>query len=193
MEMKGIVVYQSKYGATSKYAQWIADELNFPVFETGELDPGQLYKYDLVILGSSVYIGKLLMKKWLKNNLKELWNKKIFLFVVSGTPLNKREKLDSYISASVPAEARNMCDIYFLPGKMVVKELSMFDRFMIKMGARAAKSQAIKKAMLTDYNDVKKEHIAELLNVVKKAATKKAATLDINELPPQQVPRNSLD
>jgi len=177
MEMKGIVVYQSKYGATSKYAQWIGSELHFPVFETGELDPGQLDKYDLVILGSSVYIGKLLMKKWLKNNLKELWNKKIFLFVVSGTPLNKREKLDSYINASVPAEARNMCDIYFLPGKMVIKELSLFDRFMIKMGARVAKSEAIKKAMLTDYNDVKKEHITELLNAVKRASMVTPATL----------------
>ena len=168
--MKGIVVYQSKYGATGKYAQWIGSELNFPVFETGELDPGQLDKYDLVILGSSVYVGKLLMKKWLKNNLKDLWKKKIFLFVVSGTPLNKREKLDSYISASLPTEFRNICDIYFLPGKMVIKELSMFDRFMIKMGARAAKSKAIKKAMLTDYNDVKKEHVTELLNSVNKAS-----------------------
>lgn len=168
--MKGIVVYQSKYGATGKYAQWTGSELNFPVFEIGELDPGQLDQYDVVIFGSSVYIGKLLMKKWLKNNLKELWNKKIFLFVVSGTPLNQREKLDSYISSSIPAETRNLCDIYFLPGKMVVKELSMFDRFMLKMGARMAKSKATKKAMLTDYNDVKKEHITDILNAVIKAS-----------------------
>jgi menaquinone-dependent protoporphyrinogen IX oxidase len=168
--MKAIVVYQSKYGATSKYAQWIGSELNFPVFETEELDPGQLTECDLVILGSSVYIGKLLMKKWLKKNLKSLWNKKIFLFVVSGTPLNQREKLDSYIRASVPAETRNLCDIYFLPGRMVMKELSIFDRFMLKMGARMAKSETEKKTMLTDYNDIKKEHITELLNAVKKAA-----------------------
>lgn len=95
MAMKGIVVYQSKYGATNKYAQWIGSDLGLPVFETRELDPGQLEKYDLIILGSSVYIGRLLIKKWLKNNFKYLLNKKTFFFVVCGTPVDQREKLDN--------------------------------------------------------------------------------------------------
>lgn len=170
--MKGIVIYKSKYGATRQYAQWIGNELNLPVFETDELDAELLDKYHFVILGSSVYIGKMLIKKWLKNNLKTLWNKKIFLFVVSGTPVNKINKLNSYITASVPAEARNKFDIYFLPGKMIIRELSLFDLLIIKIGARLAKSKGAKKGMLSEYNEVKKENIVELLNAVKKSIVK---------------------
>ena len=164
--MKGIVIYQSKYGATARYAKWISTELDLPLFETGELNTGDLNKYDLVILGSSVYIGKLLIKKWLRANLADICNKKIFLFVVCGTPLNQKTKLDSYITSSVPAEVKNKCRIFFLPGKLKIKELSWLDLVKLKMGALLAKSKTVKKAMLTDYNDVKKENLAELIQAV---------------------------
>ena len=29
--MKGIIIYKGKYGATAQYAQWLGEELNFPV------------------------------------------------------------------------------------------------------------------------------------------------------------------
>lgn len=178
--MKGVVVYKTKYGATSQYAQWISKDLNLPFFEIDELDDGQLDNNGYIIIGSSVYVGKLLIEKWLKNNLKLLLNKKIFLFIVCGTPLNKKDKLDSYITASVPAELRNVCDIFFLPGKLKIKELSLFDHFIIKMGARLAKSKELKKIMLTDYNDIKKENINEILNAAKKIIHVKFET---NNLP----------
>jgi len=84
--MKGVVIYRSRYGATHQYARWIGNELNLPVFETNEIDADKLNSYDFIIAGSSVYIGKILIKKWLKNNLEAIWHKKIFLFVVCGTP-----------------------------------------------------------------------------------------------------------
>lgn len=75
--------------------------------------------------------------------------------------------MDSYVTASVPAEVRNNFRIYFLPGKMIIKELSWFDRLMIKMGARLAKEMEVSKGMLREYNDVKKENIDDLVNGVK--------------------------
>lgn len=175
--MKGIVIYKSKYGSTRQYAKWIGKELNLPVFETDELYAVKLDSYDFVIVGSSVYMGKMLIKKWLRNNLEALWNKKIFLFVVSGTPADKKDKLDYYITASVPAEARNMCDIYFLPGKMIIKSLSLYDRLVINIGAALAKRKGAKKEVLRDYNGVKKENIVELLNAVKKFSIVKSELL----------------
>jgi hypothetical protein len=97
--------------------------------------------------------------------------------VVSGTPADKKDKLDSYITASMPAEARNMCDIYFLPGKLIIKELSLLDRMMIKIGARLDKRTGAKKEMIRDYNGVKKENIVELLNALKKFSIVKSENL----------------
>ncbi|NLZ89841.1 MAG: flavodoxin, partial [Clostridiales bacterium] len=31
--MKGIILYQSKYGATKKYAHWLAEDTGFAVME----------------------------------------------------------------------------------------------------------------------------------------------------------------
>ena len=52
-----IVVYKSKYGYTKQYAQWIAQELEAPVFEASQVKPGQLASYDMVVYGGGLYAG----------------------------------------------------------------------------------------------------------------------------------------
>ena len=164
--MEGVVIYKSKYGATEQYARWIGSALKLPVIKAGEFVSSELSKYDFVILGSSVYIGKLFMKKWLKKNLSALLNKKVFLFVVSGTPLNQKAKLDGYVAASLPREAINRTDIHFLPGRLEIKKLSGFDRFMIKMTARLSKYADAKDQMITGYDRVNQQNITDLIKSV---------------------------
>src|SRR4030095_14325801 len=157
--MNGIVIYKSKYGATQQYAEWIGQELEFPVFATNELHQEELRNSDLVLLGSSVYVGRLMIRKWLIQNLDSLMNKKIFLFVVCGTPAEKKDQLYIYVDSSVPEEIKDKKRTYFLPGKLILKELSWLDRQVLKMGARLLKSREAKSEMLKEYNDVKKENI----------------------------------
>ena len=166
--MKGIVVFQSRYGATRQYAQWIGSEMGIPVKEAGELTSQELGEYDTVIIGSSVYLGKLLIRKWLSRNWKLIPGKKFFLFVVSGTPPEKQVQLHSYLESSMPAEARDKCEVYFLPGKLEIRNLSMMDRFMLKAGASLSRNEVTKKQMLTDYNSVAKENILPLLEAVRR-------------------------
>ena len=35
--MNGVILYQSKYGATKKYADWLSEETGFPCMETKKL------------------------------------------------------------------------------------------------------------------------------------------------------------
>lgn len=84
--MKGIIIYKGKYNATRQYAQWLADSLNLPMEIADNIGEEDLWRYDYFVLGSPVYTGKMLIKKWLKTNVRSLQGKKIFLFVVSGTP-----------------------------------------------------------------------------------------------------------
>ena len=169
--MKGIIVYKGKYGSTGQYAQWLAEELNLPVVNAAELQGDDLLHRDFIIIGSSVYIGKLQISEWLKTNLAAIRGKKIFFFLVAGTPPEQTEKLEAYIRSGVPEEIRGQCEVFYYPGKMILKELSWKDRFMLKMGARLTKDPAAKKIMLTDYNLVKKENITGLISAVKKFNT----------------------
>jgi len=52
-----VVVYKSKYGKTKRYAEWIAETLNAPLFESTGIKPNQLNNYDVVIYGGGLYAG----------------------------------------------------------------------------------------------------------------------------------------
>lgn len=51
------VIYKSKYGATKRYAKWIAEALDASLFEHSEIKPQQLSNYDVVIYGGGLYAG----------------------------------------------------------------------------------------------------------------------------------------
>ncbi|HET9746874.1 MAG TPA: flavodoxin domain-containing protein [Chitinophagaceae bacterium] len=165
--MKGLVIYKGRYGATKQYAAWIGNELGLPVASADRFPKDQLKEYDYFIIGSSVYIGKLEIRKWLKNNFNILINKKNFLFQVAASPVTEMEKRDSYNAAGIPVAILNKAKIFFLPGRMIMRNLSWFDRFMLRMGARLTKDPAERTRMLTDFNDVKKEHLLPLINAIK--------------------------
>jgi hypothetical protein len=56
--MKNIaVIYKSRHGTTKRYAEWIADELDAPVFEASGVKPSQLANYDVVVYGGGLYAG----------------------------------------------------------------------------------------------------------------------------------------
>ena len=165
--MKGLVIYKGKYGATKQYAMWIGQELQLPVASADRFHINELSKYDFFILGSSVYIGKLEIKDWLKKNFPALQNKKIFLFQVAGSPVEQIEKRKSYNEASLsPAILGNIQFYYYLSGRMIMRNLSGWDRFMLNMGAKLTKDPVEKKIMLTDFDHVKKENILPVIDAI---------------------------
>ena len=165
--MKGLVIYKGKYGATKQYATWIGQELQLPVASADRFPIDELPNYDYFILGSSVYIGKLEIKDWLKKNFYALQNKKIFFFQVAASPVEQIEKRQSYNKASLPPSILKNIEFYYLPGRMILRNLSVWDRFMLKMGSKLAKDPLEKKAMLTDFDHVKKEKVIPIMEGVR--------------------------
>jgi menaquinone-dependent protoporphyrinogen IX oxidase len=167
--MKGIIIYKGKYGATAQYAGWLGEELNIPAITAENIEGSDLAPCDFIILGTSVYIGKLQISKWLRHNQEKIKDKKIYFFLVSGTPPDQKEKLETYLQAGLPPAIRDRATVYYLHGKLDIAKLSWKDRFLLKMGARLAKDPEEKRSMLTDYNDVKKENIAGLVAKIKES------------------------
>ena len=166
--MKGFVIYKGKYGATKQYAMWIGQELRLSVASADRFPVDELPNYDYFILGSSVYIGKLEIKDWLKKNFKALQNKKIFFFQVAASPIEQIEKRESYNKASLPTAVLEKIQFFYLPGRMIMRNLSALDRFMLKMGAKLTKNPVEKKTMLTDFDHVKKENILPVIDAISK-------------------------
>jgi len=166
--MNGLVIYKGKYGATKQYAMWIGQELQIPVASADRFPVDELPKYDYFILGSSVYIGKLEIRNWLKKNFDTLQKKKIFFFQVAASPVEQIEKRESYNKTSLSPSILEKIHFYYLPGRMIMRNLSSWDRFKLTMGARLTKDPLEKKRMLTDFDHVKKENILPVIQSVRK-------------------------
>ena len=67
-----IVIYQSKYGATKKYAEWLAEELSCDLVETKKATIEQIEKYDVVILGGGIYATGIAGISFLKRHYERL-------------------------------------------------------------------------------------------------------------------------
>lgn len=86
---KGIILYQSKYGATKKYAQWLQEETGFERMETKSAKIQQLYEYDTIILGGGVYASGIAGLSFLKKNIDNLADKRILVFCVGASPYDE--------------------------------------------------------------------------------------------------------
>jgi menaquinone-dependent protoporphyrinogen IX oxidase len=165
--MNGGIVYKSKYGSTAQYAQWLSAELHLPMLDIDKVCAESVTLHDFFVIGSPVYIGKLMVKDWLQKHSDILQGKTIFLFIVCGTPAKETEKRNSIVKENVPPELLNQTVVFFLEGRMIRKNLSFLDGLMLKMGAFFQKDPAARKHMLTDFDGVRKENIAALLNAIR--------------------------
>lgn len=88
--MNGIILYQSKYGATRKYAQWLAERTGFPYIETKKAKIADVQKYDAVILGGGIYASGIAGLSFLKKHIETLAGKKLIVFCAGASPYEER-------------------------------------------------------------------------------------------------------
>lgn len=84
--MNGIILYQSKYGATKKYADWISEETGFSCVETKKAVINDILNYDIIIFGGGLYASGIAGLSFLKKNIKQLSNKKLIVFCCGASP-----------------------------------------------------------------------------------------------------------
>lgn len=73
--MNGIILYQSKYGATKKYADWLSEELGFSCAEIKKAHIGEVMNCDTFILGGGIYASGIAGLPFLKKNIASLKGK----------------------------------------------------------------------------------------------------------------------
>ena len=84
--MNGIILYQSKYGATKRYADWLSEETGFKCIETRKADISEIITYDTIILGGGIYASGIAGLSFLKKNINKLTGKKILVFCCGASP-----------------------------------------------------------------------------------------------------------
>ena len=102
--MNTIIIFSSKYGCTTDCAQYLKSGLSgsTTLINIDNTKSIPLENYDTVILGSSIYIGRVSnrMRMFCKDNMDFLSKKRVGIFLCCGFP----EQVKEYLDANFPAE-----------------------------------------------------------------------------------------
>ena len=131
-DVKGAVLFASKYGSTAEYAAWIGEATGLPVRDVLK-ERVRPEDYEFLILATPVIYYKLLITDWIGRNLSGLDNKPIVMVTVSGAPPGP--KLDAWVGDSLPADFLGKITHVALRGRQIPASLSWFDRAMLLIAA----------------------------------------------------------
>ncbi|MBQ7954691.1 MAG: flavodoxin [Lachnospiraceae bacterium] len=136
---KGIILYQSKYGATKKYAEWLKEATQFDCIETKSADIKKVQEYDVIILGGGVYASGIAGLSFLKKNIQNLKDKKIAVFCVGASPYDEDALAEGYKHNF--KEALQGLPCFYCRGAWNEDAMSFTDRTLCKMLKKAVAKQ----------------------------------------------------
>ena len=85
----GIILYQSKYGATRKYARWLQQATGFDCVETKKARASDLGRYETVVLCGGIYASGIAGAPFLRRHADALAGKKLAVFCVGASPYDE--------------------------------------------------------------------------------------------------------
>lgn len=139
--MKTLIVYTSTYGYAEECARSLAAKLSGQVeISDAEKSAPPPEAYNAVILGGSVYMGRIQKKlrEYMDANLPALKQKKIGLFLCCGLP----ENLEQSFSLNFPKELLDTAVAReCFGGVLDAKKMSFGHRMIVKMMESAAKKE----------------------------------------------------
>lgn len=86
----GIIVYRSKYGATEKYANWLAEMTGYDCIETQKATLDAVSRYKTIVLCGGIYASSIAGLSFLKKHFRDLKGRKIAVFCVGASPYDEQ-------------------------------------------------------------------------------------------------------
>ena len=141
MDVRVLVAYASKYGATAEIAERIGQVISESGLSTDVLSVekvNDLAHYKAVVLGSAVYMGRWRREaaRFLKTNEKVLGEQMVWLF--SSGPMDKGDPLEPVEGLYLPkglqpvAERIGPKDIVVFHGVAVLEKMNFFEKWILK-------------------------------------------------------------
>ena len=133
--MSTLIVFSSKYGYTESCVNILSKEIKdeVTVINLKNTQNINLSKYNKIIIGGPIYMGKIQkeVKEFCLNNLEELKNKKIGLFICE---MQKEKIINNQILENFPPELINIALITsHFGGELYYDKMNFFDKIIAKL------------------------------------------------------------
>jgi menaquinone-dependent protoporphyrinogen oxidase len=171
-----LIVYQSKYGSTKQYAQWINKDIPSDLVDAEKGDKPEFAGYDVVVFGGYIRMGGIVIAPLIVKSWGDIKAKKVILFTVSGTPPG-HPNIQKIYHSDLPEEIRREIKYFPLRGKIVSKDLSFFDKFLVAVGRIMERDESLRSLMTEDYDEVKPGNLIPLLEYMKTLSLQKEKSI----------------
>lgn len=128
---KTIVIYQSKYGSTKKYANWLAEALQCEAIERKQFKVKQFNSYDTIIFGGCVYVSDIKGLSLLQNNAESLKGKRVICFAVGAAPADEAV-IDNLRQKNMTGSLKDL-KLFYFRGAIDRQKFKGFDKLMMDM------------------------------------------------------------
>lgn len=133
---KTVVIYESRYGSTKRYAQWISEELSCPLIRRKDFCSKDFSDYETIIYGGGLYAGSVVGIKLITQNTQLLSGKNLILFTCGIADPENPENI-SHIRTSLdkilPLEIFSQVKLFHLRGAIDYARLSPIYKAMMAM------------------------------------------------------------
>ncbi len=141
--MSTLIAYATKYGFTKTCAEILAKKLgeNVDICDLSRNHP-DLMKYDKVIIGGSIYAGKIRkpVMRFCSDNLSILKVKKLGLFICG---MAKEEDAQKQLDSAFPRELLEVCAAKgFFGGECNYDKMNFLEKFIMKKITGSEQSQS---------------------------------------------------
>ncbi|MBU5439437.1 flavodoxin domain-containing protein [Tissierella sp. MSJ-40] len=127
------VIYESKYGSTQKYAQWIAEEVNGDLFHCSKVNVEKLMQYNVIVYGGGLYASGIAGVSVITKNFESIKDKKIIVFTVGLASTDRKEIFAPIVEKNFSETMRNSIKFFHLRGGINYKELNLIHKLMMAM------------------------------------------------------------
>ncbi len=131
---KTAVLYKSKYGSTKQYARWIAEDTGGDLFELNKVSPGELDRYDTIIMGGGIYAGGIRGLSRMKKIFARFSDKKVILFSV-GSSAPGQKNTETIKARNLTQEMQTSVRFFYLRGGLDYPAMKTLDRACMNLMA----------------------------------------------------------
>jgi menaquinone-dependent protoporphyrinogen IX oxidase len=129
--VSGIILYQSKYGATKRYAEWISEETGFTCVETKRASIEEVIDKDVIILGGGLYASGIAGLSFLEKNIGKMQGKKIIVFCCCASPYDE-EGFKQIVQHNMK-DKLSVIPCFYCRGAWDLKAMSFKDRTLCNL------------------------------------------------------------
>lgn len=161
--MNGLIVFNSNYGSTRRYAETLSEKTGWPALDMKKAGKQDLGNAGVLVLASNIRIGKMGIRKWAAKHQPRIRGKEIIILAVGGNPSDELEYYCDIGMKNLGFLGIKREQIFGLGGRKIRAKLKGMDAFLFNMLEKISKDNKEREDILRDVDYVNLKDLDKIM------------------------------